>query len=139
MQPPFHRQPGYLVAVCVGGSLGTALRYAGEGFIVSIGPWPLGTTIINLLGAFLLAVFLGVMLDLGELSRRQHALRLSIGTGVMGGFTTYSSLAMETTTLLHDGPLSVAMLYPLTSMIAGLLVSLAGLRLAGITSARRRG
>ncbi len=138
MHPPLHRHPGYLVAVFVGGILGTALRYAGQRFIVPVGPWPLGTMIINLLGAFLLAVFLGAMLDLGELSRRQHALRLSIGTGVMGGFTTYSSLAVETATLLHDGPLAAAVLYPVTSMVAGLLVSLAGLRLVGITSARRR-
>lgn len=138
-KPRWHLHPGYIAAVSLGGAIGTGLRYAGEWLINPVSEWPLGTFAINLLGAFLLAVLMGVLLDLGELSRRKHTLRLSVGTGMMGGFTTYSSLAMETTTLLQEGPLSIALLYPLTSMIVGILAALAGLRLVGILSARRRG
>ena len=81
---------------------------------------------------------MGALLDLGELSRRQHALRVSVGTGVLGGFTTYSSLALEATALLSNGPTRVALLYPLASMLLGVLASLAGLRLVGILSNRGR-
>lgn len=98
----------------------------------------MGTFVINLVGAFALAVFMGMLLDLGELSRRQHALRVSIGTGVLGGFTTYSSLALEATTLLGNDPTRVALLYPLSSMLLGVLASLTGLRLVGVLGNRRR-
>lgn len=138
LKPRFHLHPGYIAAVSLGGAVGTGLRYAGETLIGPPSGWPLGTLVINLVGAFGLAVFMGFLLDMGELSRRQHALRVSIGTGVLGGFTTYSSLAMETTTLLRDGPFSVALAYPLVSMIAGVVASLTGLRLVGLFSARRR-
>ena len=138
LKPRFHVHPGYIAAVSLGGAFGTGLRFAGEALIDSTGGWPLATLLINLVGAFGLAVFMGFLLDMGELSRRQHALRVSIGTGVLGGFTTYSSLAMETTTLLHDGPFPVALAYPLVSMVAGVLASLTGLRIVGLFNARRR-
>jgi fluoride exporter len=61
-------------------------------------------------------------------SDRSHrrADRLLVGTGFLGGFTTYSALAVETDGLLRDGRVAVALTYALTTVVVGLLASLAG-------------
>ena len=84
---------------------------------------------INVVGAFLLGVLLellaGSVLDSGW-SRR---LRLGIGTGGLGGFTTYSALATDTVTLAAAHPGRAAG-YALATVIVGAVASIAGIWLA---------
>jgi CrcB protein len=58
---------------------------------------------------------------------RRRRLRLLLGTGVLGGFTTYSALATETGLLLTDGRAGAALLYALGTVIVGALASWAGI------------
>ena len=81
----------WLLAVFVGGFIGGVMRY-GLSSVTMDGQTMVGTTIVNLLGSFLLAVTtygLDMRFDLPEW------LLLGIGTGVIGGFTTFSTLMLD--------------------------------------------
>ncbi|WP_438020269.1 fluoride efflux transporter CrcB [Sorangium sp. So ce315] len=87
--------------ISLGGAAGTLARYGlttwciqrfGAGF-------PYGTLAVNVLGSFLLGVIMQVAASTELLS---PTLRLGLSTGVMGGFTTYSSFSYETLRLFDD-------------------------------------
>jgi CrcB protein len=123
-------RPWFIMLVGLGGALGTLARYGVE-LVVPRGwqlPWP--TLIVNLLGAFLLGVLLEALVRRGRDDGRRRTMRLLIGTGFMGGFTTYSSLAVETSELLRDDRLLAAAGYGLVTLVAGLFASLLGMWLA---------
>lgn len=79
--------------VALGGALGTAAR---AGLMLALGDgWgPALIPLINVVGAFLIGILFGVRARMTESSRVQRA-QLFLGTGVLGGFTTYSALAVE--------------------------------------------
>ena len=109
--------------VFVGGAGGTAAR-AGIGLAVpAVAGIPLGTLGVNLLGAFLLGVLLEALARRGPDVGLRRALRLGLGTGVLGGFTTYSALAVETASL----SLAAGALYLVTTVLVGALASAAGI------------
>jgi fluoride exporter len=87
-----------LLLVSLGGAVGTAARYLLSGWILrSTGPgFPWGTLAVNTLGSFLLGLLMQVSLGSTLLSPR---LSLTLTTGVMGGFTTYSAFNYE---MLHS-------------------------------------
>lgn len=137
---PVHLRPWYILLVGIGGALGTLARYGAELVIPRAWqlPWP--TLTVNLIGAFLLGVLLEALVRRGRDDGRRRAARLFIGTGFMGGFTTYSSLAVETFELLRDDRLLAAVGYGLVTLVVGLLASLLGVWLAAAhhRSASRR-
>lgn len=120
------RMLGYVV---VGGAMGVLARAAITAPMAddAIVPWL--TLAINIVGSLLLGVVVG---GLGE--RRPH-LRAFLGTGVLGGFTTYSAFAVETVLWLTT-PLLAAVLV-VASLVGGAAAALAGLllgrRIAGRT------
>jgi CrcB protein len=67
--------------------------------------------------------------------RRDEATRLLLGTGFLGGFTTYSALALQTDGLLRDDRAGLALAYALGTVVVGLLASVAGI-LAARAAAR---
>jgi CrcB protein len=81
--------------ICLGGAAGTGARYLLTGWVARAAgtgfPW--GTLAVNLIGSFLLTLILQVSLGTGLMS---PTLRLALTTGVMGGFTTYSTFNYET-------------------------------------------
>ena len=93
--------------VCVGGAVGSGGRY-----LVSLwalerlgGAFPYGTLIVNSVGSFLL----GALLQLGALNTSfPPTLRLALATGVIGGFTTYSTFNQETLVYLQQHNLALA-------------------------------
>jgi len=93
---------GRFLLICLGGAVGTGARYALSTWCRDLfGPtFPVGTLAVNVLGSFLLGVIMYVGLNSEMLSATA---RLTLGTGVMGGFTTYSSFNYETIQLLRDG------------------------------------
>lgn len=114
--------------VVLGGSLGAAARYLiTEGF-TGLAPWI--TLMINVLGAFLLGVLLEGLAGTPDRGRRR-SLRLLLGTGVLGGFTTYSSLAVDTDLLVRQGSVGPAAVYALGTVLLGLIATVAGIALAG--------
>ena len=88
-----------------------------------------------MLGSFLLGALLETLLRRGAESPRGRVLRLGLGTGVLGGFTTFSALALELERLLAGGQVAMALVYAVASLVLGVLACVAGIALA----ARRAG
>lgn len=116
--------------VAVGGATGTLARHG-------IGEWlnpdhrfPVGTFAVNVTGSFVLGALLAALLLRGTDDGARRATRLLLGTGFLGGFTTYSALAVETQTLLRDDHIALGLTYALGSVAAGLVAALAGIAAA---------
>jgi CrcB protein len=122
---PFHpstRSPGTLLAVGLGGALGTLSRYAlDRGLVTAPGHFPTSTLIINLSGSFLI----GLLLPMALVSRRPW-LRPFLITGILGGWTTYSALATDTATLTKSGHALLALGDVGLTVLGGLVLVAAG-------------
>ncbi|OFW79038.1 MAG: hypothetical protein A2201_09705 [Alicyclobacillus sp. RIFOXYA1_FULL_53_8] len=116
------------VAVAVGGFLGACLRFLLTEWLGTIHGFPAATLLINLLGSFFLAWFYTLTAE--KLPVHPH-LRLGIGTGFVGAFTTFSTLSLELWKLYQSGEVWMALLYLLISAGGGILAALAGYWLAG--------
>lgn len=116
--------------VLAGGALGTAVRAAVE---AAAPPAPLGmpwtTLLINLVGSFALGALVGFLGD--PPAGRRHGARLLLGTGVLGGFTTYSTFVLEIVTRASDGVVALAVGYALVSVLVGVAAAAAGILAAG--------
>jgi CrcB protein len=106
--------------ICLGGAAGTGARYLLSGWLLRVaGPgFPWGTLAVNVIGSFLLGLILQVALATGVPSPTP---RLALTTGVMGGFTTYSTFNYETLQYLQRNEWLPALL----NVAATLLVCLA--------------
>ncbi len=130
---PAHVQTRLLLVVAAGGAVGASLRYAVAGALPTTqGAWPMATLATNLVGAFLLGVLLAGLARLGPDAGPRQTARLGLGTGLLGAFTTYSTLATEAVLLGRDGHLGLAVAYGLTSAIAGYAAAAAGIGLAAL-------
>lgn len=144
---PLHLNPLAMLVVFVGGGLDTLSRYLLSLVIPAIpvpglrgllyGGIPLSTLLVNVVGAFLLGLLLSGLARRGAESRRGRTLRLLVGTGFMGGFTTYSSLAVETVGLGSAANPWFSVAYSLVTLVVGLAASLAGIALGTYTSRPR--
>ena len=133
---PVHLHPGYVLVVIAGGIVGALARYGVSSVLPAPGGWPLPTLVINLAGAFLLGALLEALVRRGPDAGRLRLVRLLVGTGFMGAFTTYSTLAVEATTLFSAGRSADAVLYVGASVVAGAVATVAGIRLAAAHHAR---
>lgn len=133
--------PLLVAVVAVGGVLGTTGRYAAAHLVPTTHDLPWATLAANLLGAFLLGLLLETLSRTGAETPRRQLVRLGLGTGLLGGLTTYSTLALEVLELSSDGQLAQAIGYGAGSVSAGLLAALAGIvlahRLGGQATGRR--
>ena len=126
---PLHRRPSVWVVVWLGGAAGTGARYLLSGAVGWPAQAPLAIAVINVVGAFLLGVLLPGLARRGSDEGRRRTLRLLLGTGFLGGFTTYSTLAVDTVTLLRDGLPGYATGYATATVLLGGLASYVGIRL----------
>ena len=106
--------------VAAGGAVGTLARYGLDSTVAATGHVPTSTLLVNVVGSLLIGVLLGQSLP--------DRLRLLTCTGVLGGFTTYSALAVQTQDLLVEGHPVVGLAYTIGSVAAGVAVAAAGLR-----------
>ncbi|QGF23918.1 fluoride efflux transporter FluC [Raineyella fluvialis] len=135
---PAHLRPRLVGLVAAGGVLGTAVRQALSLVVPSVGGFPVAIFLINLTGAFLLGLLLQALALSGPDEGWRRDLRLGVGTGVLGGYTTYSSLAVATGGLLGHGQWVVGLGYGLGSVLVGAFTAGLGIVLAErIMSARR--
>jgi CrcB protein len=117
---------GNVVLVFVGGAVGSVARYLVATWAAGRfgSDFPRGTLIVNLVGSFLIAVILEASLRSGWISA---PVRLFLTTGVMGGFTTYSSFNYETLRLFEEGPPALALLNVTLTFLGCLAAGLLGL------------
>lgn len=126
---PVHLSGANIALVAAGGAVGTGLRY----LISELAPrWagvPVATLGINVVGAFLLGVLLGLLADRTLDTGWSRRIRLGVGTGGLGGFTTYSALATDTVTLAAAHPGQAAG-YAVGTVLLGAVASVAGIWLS---------
>ncbi|MBI1363131.1 MAG: fluoride efflux transporter CrcB [Proteobacteria bacterium] len=114
-----------LLLVAAGGGLGAMGRYL-LGTLVPVTTVPLGVLSANLIGAFVL----GVLVGFGAQGQQMpEAVRLLVVVGVLGGFTTFSSFAMEAILLSERGMSLLGLLYVLISVIGALALMWLGMKL----------
>lgn len=119
---------GSVLAVAVGGALGVGLRYAVVvRYPVDPGGFPWPTLVVNLSGAFVLGLVLTLFVERLPSSRHRRAL---LCTGLLGAYTTFSTVAVELATLLVDGYVATAAGYATVTLAAGLGAALLGSALA---------
>lgn len=118
-----------LLLVALGGALGSVARHlASLGVARWSGPgFPWGTLFVNIAGSLLIGLVMAWVLKAGE---ARENMRLLLVTGVLGGFTTFSSFSWETWRLLEDGRLAAAGANILLSVGLCLLGTAAGVMLA---------
>ena len=126
-RPTSRHLPRLTGLVVLGGMLGTALRAQLEGaFAAPAGGWPWTTFVINVVGSLVLGALLEVLSRTGRDAGWRRAVRVGLGTGVLGGFTTYSSFIVETALLVRDGHAGTGVVYAVVSLVVGLLSATAG-------------
>ena len=117
-----------LLLIAVFGAVGTLARYGLQGLVqVRVGStFPWGTLLINLTGCFFLGLIGQMMLNRMMVSSE---LRVAIAVGFFGGYTTFSSFGWEAAKMLEAGEWLRSLTYVASSLVLGLLLSVAGIRL----------
>jgi CrcB protein len=148
-----HRDWRYVGLVALGGAAGSVARDLLDGWAAvlltpltllfpSVGEtlvwFPMGTLVVNVTGAFALGYLLEALTRRGRETVRRRKIRLGIGTGVLGGFTTYSALALQTQQLLGFGFGWLALLYVVLTLVGGTAACLGGIALAAQADRRRK-
>jgi CrcB protein len=113
-----------LLWVMIAGALGTGARYlVGQWAASALGTtYPYGTMIVNLAGC----LALGAVVQLASAGSLSPEMRVAIGVGFLGGFTTYSSFNQETLMLMTSGATAAALLNIAVTLIGGLVAGLLG-------------
>lgn len=105
----------------VGGAVGTLARFAVTGLFEGLGhPW--GTVTVNIVGSLVLGLLAG-MWGVGHVADQQ----LALSVGLLGGFTTFSTFALDTIRLWENGSAALAAVTVAVSVLVGLAAAIAGL------------
>ena len=114
-----------MLLVALGGALGSMLRYGvGRWAIAIMGPgFPFGTFAVNIIGGFAMGLLAGWLARNGE---GAEDLRLLLGVGVMGGFTTFSAFSLEVYNMITQAEIALAAAYGVSSVAGSVLAVLAG-------------
>lgn len=133
--PPLLRgQGGILLAVAAGGALGALARYGLAVVWPALpGVFPWHTFVANAAGSALL----GITIVLVSEARTAHPyVRPFLGTGVLGGFTTFSAYSEEVVALMEHGQIALAGGYAVATLAAALLGAWAGIRVTRAVALR---
>ena len=129
------RQWDVLLAIAVGGGLGSLGRWGlSRALPPRPGSVPWATLLENVTGALLIGALMVFVVDVW---RPHRYARPFLGVGVLGGYTTFSTYALETRDLLAGGHVAVALGYVVGSVLLGLAAVGAGVRLARVVAVGR--
>lgn len=109
----------------LGGAVGAGLRFGLSLWALQAtgGGFPWGTLAVNLVGGLLMGLLAGAVAREGA----GVPVHLLIGTGILGGFTTFSAFSLEAASMIERGQIGLALLYALASVIGSVLLLFAGL------------
>ena len=114
-----------LFPVMVGGAIGAGARHlVGQWVIARVGPgFPWGTLSINIVGSLAMGLLIGWLArgDAGE------TMRLFVGVGILGGFTTFSAFSLDFWALFERGQTGQAFAYVLASVVGAIIACGLGL------------
>jgi CrcB protein len=130
LSAPLAAQGGPVAAVALGGALGALARY-GLGLVLPTHPgeFPWGTFVINVSGGLAIGILVVLVT---EIIQAHRLVRPFLVTGILGGFTTFSTYAVETEQLLARHAAAIALAYLFGTLFAALAATALG---AGVTSA----
>jgi fluoride exporter len=111
-----------IIPVMAGGAIGAALRYGASLALPMRGGWPWGTLAVNIIGGFAMGVLAAGLMK-GSAS---EAMRLFVGVGILGGFTTFSAFSLESFRMIEGGAWGQAGVYALASVIGSIAALTAG-------------
>jgi CrcB protein len=122
-----------LVLLAIGGAIGTICRYGlakwlGETAWGKV--FPLGTFVINVTGSFVLGMVATIILE--RLPPTHQDWYLLLGTGLCGGYTTFSTFEWETYNLVRDGSLWIALANTVGSVVVGFVALVVAVALTGL-------
>jgi len=119
---------GNILIVAAGGAVGSVTRHlVGTASLRLFGAgFPVGTMVVNIVGSFLMGVFIELLAQRFSASEQ---LRLLVATGFLGGFTTFSAFSLDFITLWQRGETVAAVAYAGVSVVVSLLALAGGLAL----------
>jgi CrcB protein len=125
--PPPRIHGAVIGVVALGGALGSVARWAvAEALPHASGQLPWATLLTNVVGCALIGI---LMVLVAERWPARLLVRPFLGTGILGGFTTFSTYVVDTRALVATGHAAVATAYLLGTLVTGLLAVVLGLRL----------
>lgn len=132
---PIRIRPGYVGLAALGGVVGTAARFGLTEIAPSWETLSAATVVVNLLGPFMLGLLLQT-LAVGAETNRRRTLRLLVGTGFLGAFTSYAQLAVDTIVVAGNGHPFLAGSYAFLTIAAGAGATWSGIWVASHWTAR---
>ncbi len=114
-----------ILAVGIGSCIGGIARYFLTQIIQNkfLSTFPFGTLAVNIIGCLVI----GIVFGLSEKGNFNAEWRIFLVTGILGGFTTFSSFSNESVGMLRDGQLWYAFVYIATSVLVGVLATFTGI------------
>ena len=113
-----------ILLVAIGGAIGSVCRYLLSG--INVASWPWGTFAVNILGS----LFIGLLVGLISKGIVSPEIKLLLVTGFCGGFTTFSTFANESFSMMKAGDVLMMALYIGGSVAIGILAVYVGLQIA---------
>jgi fluoride exporter len=105
-----------IIPVMAGGAIGAGLRYLISLALAERSSFPLGTLAVNLIGALAMGVLAALVLR----GAASEGVRLFVGVGILGGFTTFSAFSLESFQMIERGQMAMAAGYALASVIGSI-------------------
>jgi len=106
--------------IAIGGAIGSVARYLLSTFVLRVSGtlFPVGTFVVNVIGCLVFGAIAGAASQRVQISA---TVRLFLLTGILGGFTTFSSYAFESFVLVRDGQFAWAAINVVGQVVAGLV------------------
>lgn len=111
-----------IIPVMAGGAIGAGLRYFTGTALAARGGWPVATLAVNVIGGLAMGILFALLLR-GAVS---ESMRLFVGVGILGGFTTFSAFSLESFEMIQRGQTAAALLYAVLSVTGSIAALAAG-------------